>query len=216
MRSGRPDLSRLRRLDVLALGLALLAWPLLASTQPPPDFQFQPQHSAAAFSVRLVWFQTLSGQFSDMQGGVRIDPRDHRLHVRARIRVDSVKVHPAHYRKRLLGHRFFAADRHPYIRFVSSALSVDELRNASHLHGRLTLHGVTRPLTLQLVNTRCPGPGLEGCTLHLKGWLDRLQFGMRAYRALVSKRVLLDLVIRLHAVSPAPAPATSTQTPGSR
>lgn len=196
------------------LGLVLLAWPLLSTAQTAQEYRFEQPQSTAAFSVRLVWFQTVSGRFRDMQGGVRIDPDDHRLHVQARIRVDSVQVHPAHYRKRLLGYRFFDADRHPYIRFESSALSVHELRTGTRLRGQVTVHGITRPLTLHLSDTRCPGPGLDGCTLHLKGTLDRLRFSMHAYRALVSRRVHLDLEIRLRAVEP--AHASSTPGPASR
>jgi polyisoprenoid-binding protein YceI len=191
------------------LGLALLSLPLLAGAQASRELHFQPQQSRAEFRVRLVWFQTVTGQFDDVQGGVRIDPADHTARVQARIRVRSVRLHPAHYRERLLGPHFFDAERYPYIRFQSSVIDMHELRNGKHLHGRLTMHGITRPLTLQLSDSDCSGPGLAHCTLRLKGWLDRTRFDMRAYRAFLHRRVRLDLVIRLQ--SDAPTPATSTQ-----
>jgi polyisoprenoid-binding protein YceI len=142
---------------------------------------------------------------------VHIDPATGMAQVDARIRVGSVTMHPAHYRKRLLGSHFFDAQRFPYIHFVSDPLSVDALRNHASLEGQLTLHGVTRPLGLQLSENHCRGSGLDGCTLHLHGWLDRTRYGMHAYRALVSKRVRLDLVIQLKTPVPiAPATARSS------
>ena len=196
--------SRILRLACFACFIC----PLLAHAGASRNLVFRPADSEAAFSVRLVWFQTVSGDFPDVRGSVRIDPATGTALVDARIRVASVNVHPAHYRKRLLGPRFFDARRYPYIRFVSDTLGIDDLRNGKHLRGQLTLHGITRPLTLQLSDTRCRDKGLEGCTLHLKGWLDRTHFNMHAYRALVSRRVRLDLVIQLQAAVPG-APATA-------
>lgn len=192
----------------------LLPWivcPVLAHASTGRELVFQPEHSEASFSVRLVWFQTVSGSFSDLRGSVHIDPATGMAQVDAHIRVDSVAVHPAHYRKRLLGSRFFDAQRFPYIHFVSDPLGVDALRNKTSLKGRLTLHGVTRPLSLQLSDSHCRGDGLDGCTLHLHGWLNRTRYDMHAYRALVSKRVRLDLVIQLETFVPgAPAAARSS------
>jgi len=214
MPSGRPKRHLANRRLARLLGLALLAVPLIARAQAAPELHFQPGSSRAGFRVRLVWFQTVSGRFDDVQGGVRPDPLGHGARVHARIRVRSVRVHPAHYRARLLGPRFFDASRYPYISFRSDLIQMDDLRNGKHLHGWLTLHGITRPLTLQLSDSDCTGRGLDHCTLRLQGWLDRTRFGMHAYRALVHRRVRLDLVIRLQADDP--APATSTQEDASR
>lgn len=198
----------------LLVALAVLACPLAAGAQATHELLFQPQRSRADFSVRMVWFQTVSGQFSDVRGGVRIHPREHTARVHARIGVRSLRMHPAHYRKRLLGPSFFDAARYPYIVFRSESINTEMLRNGKHLHGRLTLHGITRPFSLQLFNTDCTGPTLDQCTLRLKGWLDRTRFGMRAYRAFASRHVRLDLVIHLQAATPAPATSTHDQPSG--
>ncbi len=195
--------------------MLLLACTLPVLAQAPPDRElgFDAQDSSAAFRVRLVWLQTVSGRFDDVEGRVLIDPEGRRVRVQASIRVNSVRVHPAHYRPRLLGKHFFDAARYPRIRFESSPMSLQALRDGRHLKGTLTLHGISHPLTLQLSNTNCPGPALAGCTLRLKGWLNRTQYGMRSYRAFVSPRVRLDLSIRLRPatppIPPAPRPAAS-------
>lgn len=193
----------------VACWLASCLCALLARPAQARDLVFQAAGSDAAFDVRLIWFQTVSGHFRDMQGSVHVDPADGLARVDARIRVDSVVVHPAHYRKRLLGSHFFDARRFPDIHFQSDPLSLDALRNGVQLQGRLTLHGVTHPLTLELSETRCRGAGLDGCTLHLRGSLDRTRYGMHAYRALVSRHVRLNLKIRLQA-EPDPAPAAAS------
>lgn len=205
-------MTRLRSERYLAW-LALAAVPALAWAHPVHELKLQPALSSAHFSVRLIWFQTVHGQFNDVEGGVHVDTHDGMAHVHARIRVDSVRVHPTHFRTRLLGNHFFDARIYPYITFDSLPIRVDALRKGAHLSGHLTLHGVTRPLTLQLSDTKCSGPSLDGCTLHLDGWLNRTRYGMRAYRALVSTRVRLWLVIRLQSTtSTNPVTPTATST----
>ncbi|GAB3032142.1 YceI family protein [Oleiagrimonas citrea] len=170
--------------------------------------------SHAAFSVRLIWWQSVIGRFDDVRGQIRIDPVHRTARVQARIRAESVRVKPSRYRKRLLGKHFFDAGTYPDITFTSDPIPLAQLhRDHERLKGHITLHGVTRPMTLRLYDTQCPGQGFDQCTLHLRGWLDRTHFGMRAYRAFVSSRVNLSLVIRLRAESePSPSPLAPHRT----
>ena len=192
----------------LALAM-LLACATAARASVPDVLHIDPVQSYAGFSVRLIWWQSVVGQFNDVRGQVRIDPDRRTARVHASIRVDSVLVKPSRFRERLLGKHFFDVGTYPDILFVSDPMPLSLLESShEHLKGTLTLHGVTRPMTLQLYGAHCPAPHLADCTLRLRGWLDRTRFDMRAYRALVSSRVHLDLVIHLQA-EPEPSPASS-------
>lgn len=211
-----PGLTSWRSLARFSVGcgwILVLAAPATAMQAPAPatrNYPIDRVRSSATFAVQLIWWQTIQGRFDDVEGRLELGP-DHRVQVRARIAVGSVRVHPAHYRRRLLAKRFFDAATYPDIAFVSTPLPVTDLRSGGHVHGALTLHGVTRPLSLQIIDATCPGPGLAGCVYHLQGWLNRTRYGMSAHRTLVSTRVQLDLIIHLSASSgpsqPEPVPA---------
>lgn len=202
----------------------LLAGPSSAATWQPAanrSLAIDRERSNATFAVRLIWWQTIRGRFEDVRGSVHVDPRDGLARIHARIAVGSVRVHPAHYRHRMLAKNFFDAATYPQITYISSPTPIADLRHGGHLHGELAMHGVTRPLSLQIADTRCPETGLAGCVFHLQGWIDRTRFGMNAHRTLVSTRVRLDLVIQLAAtitpasperqIPPHPAHAASTR-----
>ncbi|GEM_PF-989139 len=207
--------SSLRSGGTAALVLCLLLASVHAtgSTGQANRLGIDPASSRALFSVKVMGFMSVSGRFHGLQGQVRIDPRDGLARVDATIPVNSVVVDPSRYRARLLSPRFFDAVRFPDIRFVSRPMPQAALLGGLPLSGRLTLHGVTRPIVLRQVPARCPGPGLAGCILRLEGWIDRTRFGMHAYRALVSRRVQLALAIRLIVIAAPPASAGSRAHP---
>jgi polyisoprenoid-binding protein YceI len=226
-----PNLSVLKP-ATLCLLYASMAWIQPAQSMPTPsptaikatapdyEVKIDTDTSIALFAVRLIWWQTIRGRFSKVQGSVQAVPDTGMVRIRARIPVASVRVHPAHYRQRMLGPNFFDAQTYRWIRFVSQPVPRDDLHMDGHLHGELTLHGVTRPLSLHIKNAHCPGTGLTSCRFHLQGWVDRTRYNMSAHRTLVSTRVELDLVIQLDSWpnraprSESPAPAESS--PGTR
>lgn len=96
---------------------------------------------------------------------------------------------------------FLAVDRHPDIRFDSAPFSDATLHSGGQLNGQLTLRGLTRPVSFQLLPSPCAQPG-RSCDIQVNGIISRLAFGMTAYRATVRDDVDFQMRVRLHQASP--------------
>jgi polyisoprenoid-binding protein YceI len=97
---------------------------------------------------------------------------------------------------------FLAVERFPDIRFNSQAFSDRILHAGGTVRGQLTLRGLTRPVSLQLLPSACAQPGRD-CDLRVQGTISRLDFGMTAYPRSVKDEVEIRLQVRLR---PAAAP----------
>lgn len=139
-------------------------------------YRAQPVPSTFAFGVRhsgVFWYR---GSFSDVEATFR-DDRDH-LVLEGSARVDSISVlEPAVLREHLLGPEFFDAERHPDIRFRSTAVRLAD-DGGAEVDGELTIRGVTRPVSAvgQYAAPRQAAFGeVAGIELHTS--LDRRDFG---------------------------------------
>jgi polyisoprenoid-binding protein YceI len=89
-------------------------------------------------------------------------------------------------------------ERHPAIRFSSDAFDDHVLHAGGELPGRLTLRGLTRPVSLRLLPSDCARPGRD-CDIQVQGELSRKDFGMTAYRAFLRDGVEVRFRVRLRA-----------------
>jgi polyisoprenoid-binding protein YceI len=171
---------------------------LLATTHlSAADLRIDPVRSNAEFSVRLLWVSTVTGSFEGIRGQLAIDRAKHTAVVSADIDTESVRMDSARLRRWVLAPEFFDASRHPQIHFESSPLSLQVLSEGGDVEGRLTMRGVTQPVTFHLLPNHCPTHALNGCVLRLKGAIDRTDFEMRGRRGALSDRVNLGLAIVL-------------------
>jgi len=93
-------------------------------------------------------------------------------------RIASLQVKDEALQAHLASPEFFDAERHPELRFVSTAIRRDG--DAVEIDGDLTMKGITKPVTLHGAIT---GPAVDhfGATrvgLGLQGTIDRTEFGM--------------------------------------
>ena len=87
-------------------------------------------------------FQRFSGQL-DLQGN---RPQDAKLEVQ--IEMDSVKTRIGLLTRHLKSDDFFEVDVFPTASFVSTVIQPTESPNRYQVQGRLTIHGVTRTVTI--------------------------------------------------------------------
>lgn len=175
-----------------AIVVLLAAAPVSAA-----DLRIDAVRSRAEFSVRLLWVSTVTGSFEGIRGQLAIDPAAHTAVVSADIDTESVRMDSARFRRWVLAPEFFDAERHPQIHFESSPLPLPLLSEGGDVAGRLTLRGVTRPVTFHLEANDCRTQALVGCVLQLKGSIDRTDFEMRGRRGALSDRVNLGMAIVL-------------------
>jgi polyisoprenoid-binding protein YceI len=183
-----------------ALAWLLPALPLAMST--PPGYRIDSARSQAAFGVRLLWLHEIDGRFRHIDGAVLPGPRADTVVVHADIAVDSVAMESARMRRWVLAPEFFDAADYPEIRFVSDPLPRAVLESGGPLPGRLSLRGVTAPVSFTLHPLRCEGAPPAPCRIALNGALRRSDFGLVAHRATLSDRVELSLAIALLPLSP--------------
>ncbi|HEY3876944.1 MAG TPA: YceI family protein [Candidatus Kapabacteria bacterium] len=110
-------------------------------------------HSAAGFSVRHLMISNVRGEFRELTGTLQYDP----LHIEhsaisVTIQTDSIDTREPNRDTHLKSADFFEVEKYPEITFQSNAWqhkNDDELL----VKGNLTMHGVTREVTLNVERT---------------------------------------------------------------
>lgn len=123
-------------------------------------FKIDPVHSSIAFSVKHLGVTEFYGRFNDISGQVVFDKADPAKNsVEVTIPVESIDTHDEKRDQHLKSPDFFNAKQFPAIVFKSKSVETDG--DNYKATGDLTLHGVTKPLTLEI--KRGPdGKGMEG------------------------------------------------------
>ena len=135
-----------RLLLSLAIAIGLLSAP---STQAGDLFKFDPAHSTIAFKVRH-FLGTAKGQFTKFSGTIEVD-REHpeKSSVSATIQAASIDTANAKRDEHLRTADFFNVRQYPEISFKSRRVKQTG-PNAGEIAGDLTMHGVTRAITLNV------------------------------------------------------------------
>jgi len=108
-----------------------------------------PNHSEADFSIQHMEISRVHGQFSHITGTVVLDSKDMaKSSVDATIPINTVDTGVAMRDKDLRGKDFFNVAQFPTMTFKSTSVTPDS--DGYKVIGNLTMHGVTRPVTLQM------------------------------------------------------------------
>jgi polyisoprenoid-binding protein YceI len=173
-----------KRTVLFALVTIIMVLSLLAASSPFANavetYQVDPQHSAIIFRIKHLGIAYVYGRFNDMSGILKIDdqaPANSSVQIFVEThRVDTnVKERDDHLRSA----DFFDAKRFPTISFTSKSFKkVDE--DTYEVAGDLNLHGITKPLT---VNVQRTGSGDDPWGGYRVGyettfWIKRSDFGM--------------------------------------
>ena len=130
---------------LLALGLCLVLGG--SSAHANEIFKFDPAHSTIAFKVRHL-LGTAKGRFTKFSGTIEVD-REHleKSSVVATIQTASIDTAIAKRDEHLRGADFFNVQEFPEITFKSRHVKQTG-PNTGDIMGDLTMHGVTRTITL--------------------------------------------------------------------
>jgi polyisoprenoid-binding protein YceI len=182
---------------VLALTVQLGAGAALAK---PTTFAVDPNHSRVTFSIRHI-FSKVPGNFTLARGTLVFDP-DAPTSGSVRADIDAASVDTANPKRdgHLRSADFFDVEKFPTITFVSKQVK-DLGQGKLQVAGDLTMHGVTKPVTLE-AGYLGSGPGPDGALragFEATTRVDRKEFGIVWNRALDQGGTLLgdDVDIRL-------------------
>jgi polyisoprenoid-binding protein YceI len=161
-----------------------------------------PAHSAAEFKVKHMMISNVNGKFSGISGVLKLDEADPtRSSIEATVPVATLNTGDEQRDGHLKGADFFDAEKFPTFSFKSTEVG----RTAPGEHavvGELTLHGVTRVVSLAVEGPSEPGKDPWGNTkigLSATARINRKDFGLSWNAALETGGVLVgeDVTISL-------------------
>ena len=185
-----------------ALATTALAQPSTSPASSNPatvqagSYKVDPNHTQVMFTVSHMGFSEYTGRFTGVDGSLRIDPkRVASSQLDVTIPVASVSTTSAQLDGELKSDQWLDADRFGQMHFRSVKVTPIGTGRA-RIDGELTLHGVTRPVTLQ---ARFVGAGVNPLDkaytvgFQATGTLSRSAFGVKTYVPLIGDEVTLTL-----------------------
>jgi len=159
---------------------ALLALAPAFALAAPTTWNVDASHSTTGFAVKHLVISTVRGDFKKVSGVVRLDGEDvARSTVEATIDADSIATGVADRDGHLRSPDFLDVAKYPTITFKSTKVA-KRGKDGLTVVGDLTLHGVTRPVTLA-VTTSPEVKGMMGETrraFSATAKLSRKEFGL--------------------------------------
>jgi len=133
------------RIVTAAVAITLLSSVALANE----TYKFDQSHSTIGFSVHQ-FLGTTHGKFTKFDGKIDVD-REHpeKSSVTARIVVRSIDTGIVKRDNHLRSPEFFAVEKYPDIMFKSRSVKQTGPQEGD-IRGDLTMHGVTKPITLHV------------------------------------------------------------------
>jgi polyisoprenoid-binding protein YceI len=157
-----------------------------------------PAHSTVEFSVKHLGIATVKGVFREFEGSLVIGEDLASASAAGTVKVASVDTNEAQRDEHLRSPDFFDAATYPQLTFASTAIRpVDD--EVFEIDGEITLHGVTRPITLaaEVQGLEQDPWGNERIGLEVTGQLKRGEFGMTFNQALGSGNMLVSDKVKL-------------------
>lgn len=144
--------------------LGLAALPAVAQTPPnlpkaPPGsanpalvkagtYKVEPYHTQISFSLDHMGFTPFMGELSEASGSLTLDPSKlAAAKLDISVPISSIHTSSSKLTEELISPQFFDAKQFPTATFVSTAVAPTGPLTAK-VTGNLTLHGVTKPVTL--------------------------------------------------------------------
>ena len=122
-------------------------------------WDIDPIHSDVSITARHLVVSKVRGRFDDFEGTIDTAENPLDSKVNATIKATSINTKQPQRDDHIRSADFLDVENHPTITFVSTGLRV--VGDDFELDGNLTLHGVTKPVTLKLEIIGF-GPGSHG------------------------------------------------------
>lgn len=180
------------RRPVFAIALALAAGPLLATT-----YTLEPNHTTGTVRWSHLDFAYPTAQFTRAEGTLEFDPADPRkASVMVTIPLAYLSSGVPDLDENLRSANFFDLAKYPTATFKSTWVETTAMPNRLKVTGDLSLHGVTKPVTLDVsINKVGTNPRLHlpAVGFEATATLKRSDFGLGKFVPQVSDEVTLHL-----------------------
>jgi polyisoprenoid-binding protein YceI len=161
-------------------------------------YQIDPVHTRVAFLISHAGFSRAIGTFSGSHGGLDFDPEDwSSAKVDVTVPIATLDLGDDKWRDKILDATFFDVEKFREAHFVATKIEKSGETTAK-ITGELTLHGVTRPVTLDATLNalrRHPLSLRKTVGFSATGTLSRKDFGMDAWESVVADQVQLIIEV---------------------
>ena len=197
-----PPVSRLTTLYGLILlisGCASAVAPDVrtdASALRKGEYTLDQSHASILFKINHLGFSTYIGRFETFDAALDFDDkRPERARIEATIDMTSLDIANDDFAQTLMGPEWFDAAQYPQTRFVSERIVVTGATTGV-MSGQLTLHGKTRPVSLNVVFNGGARDLLRGAYVvgfSATGSINRTAFGIDRFSGVITDSVDLEI-----------------------
>ena len=170
------------------------------ATDPRTLWAIDPTHTTVEFAVKNLFFFTVKGTLTALEGTIVLDPADVRRSSTTVV-LQSASINTGNKRRdaHLRGAGYLDADRYPEIRFESTKVERGTDRDTLRVTGALTIKDKTKEIVLEVneVDRSCSPTGEHVEYYSARTDLDRLDFRVAAMRVLIGR--MLHITINVQA-----------------
>jgi len=138
----------------------------------------QGAHASINFKIKHLGYSWLTGRFNDFKGTFTYDIRNPaKSHIEVNVKTTSIDSAHAERDKHLRGKKFLHVRKYPEAKFISTSYKQTG-KNTGLLKGNLSLHGVTRPVSMKIKQI---GAGRDPWGGFRRGFETRLKIRLHDY-----------------------------------
>lgn len=166
----------------------------------PENYTIDSTHTFPSFEIGHMGFSTQRGRFNKTTGSIVLDRAAKKATVDISIDANSISTGLDKLEAHLRAEDFFDTAKYPTITFKSTGARFNGDKLAS-VSGNLTLHGVTKPVTLTVTSFFCgPNPVYkkDACGADAVATIKRSDFGINYALPAVSDEVKLLIQVEAH------------------
>jgi polyisoprenoid-binding protein YceI len=166
---------------------------------PTGTWNVDPSHSSIEFRVKHLGISTVRGSFREFEGGIEIGEDAAASKAYGKIKAASIDTGEPKRDEHLRSADFFDVENYPEITFESTSIEVIH-EDEFHVTGDLTMHGVTKPITLhaEVTGTEEDPWGNTRVGLEAQGELKRSDWDMKFNQALGSGNMMVSDKVRIN------------------
>ena len=166
--SARTQLRHLKHL--LCPLVALLA----LRSEAAQTYRLNSSNTQVSFAVHHLGIQWAAARFSDISGEFVIGPAGAASRVDVTVGIASLECSDPLWNERLRSAEWLDVQRYPRMTYHSKSIELGEQRIIAN--GELTLHGITRPIVLNVSLLNCSSSG--GCQFKAHTRIRRSEYGL--------------------------------------
>ncbi len=159
-------------------------------------YKLDEAHAAILFRINHLGYSTYLGRFEKFSASLDFDEADPTTaRVSAIIDMTSLDIANDEFAQTLTGPDWFDAEQFPQAVFNSTAIAITG-DNTGTLTGDFTLHGVTKPVTLEVSFNGGARDLLRSAYVvgfSAKGTIDRTDFGVSRFTGVITDEVSIEI-----------------------